>query len=151
MALPRQTILRIKNGIDEIIGTIGVEGPTKQPKSKDNRVATAYGFYLWYTIRYIVNKKYEEYKNRLVKEGIIWDHNKSPRGPQPETDLVTVDYVKITLEVARPYPNVLETRLLSFLKDKIPEKLFNEAIEYASHSTKPAHTFRPYLMAKPTE
>src|SRR5580765_4129431 len=110
------------------------------PKSSRNNEPAAWRLFIAHHLLARASKLKESAETDCVKDGVIFDKQKSPEEGGTKRTVYNGDVVTVVLEVRRASVRVDTDVLCDFLiAAKVPEKLVSAARLAASKPTKPAH------------
>jgi hypothetical protein len=142
---------RVKNKLTDTINTcfakIGSANGTKMPTSGNNMEPVAYELWCAHHLATLANKRKAQAEAAAVREGIINDKEKDPRPAGTREVQFNGDVVSVMLEVRQPATRVDAEKLVDFLTNKgVNLKWLQEAVDFASSETRPAHVFSTMLI-----
>lgn len=150
MSLTQNVRNRIIDAMNVAFDAIGTSAETKMPRRKggDNRASIAWEYFVSWYLASRARVRHETAKKHAAVAGIIFDHVNHPREEGTNEEIYHGEHVSVWLEVKRGYTRVDPDRMSTYLINKgVDPKLVTDAYMHASTKTRPAHEFKPSLVA----
>jgi|SRR5215472_15498033 len=140
---------RITDAVNVAFNRIGDTPLTKMPDSDDNSAPVLWEYWLSYHLNAMARARLEAAKVVAEKSGVIFGRDHDPFPVGYNDTFCTGDQVAVWLQVKSGARRVNIDAMCDYLKSHgVNASLLIEAVALATNTSRPAHEFRPSLLAR---
>jgi hypothetical protein len=146
MAMTQTEANKLTAAMNSAFEKIGNSNGTRMPKTDSNMDPIAYEFHVAAHLERIAKRRKENAEKACVKEGVLFDTEKSPRKPGTSEAIYTGDNVVIILSVNNPSDRLDSKQFIAELIDAgVDVMVINRAMEVSTKPTRAPHKFTSTL------